>query len=92
LLFQVFKPLLVASSGKFIVISSNMGQITEALAFPFNAYGVSKLAVNYLVKKMDMETQEVTCFPMQYVARPLLSAFCWALIWPALEQCTALCY
>jgi NAD(P)-dependent dehydrogenase (short-subunit alcohol dehydrogenase family) len=71
LLYQTFSALLSASnaaspgSAKFVAISSALGQITEASAFPWNAYGASKSALNFLVKKINMEVPEVVAFPLQ---------------------------
>jgi norsolorinic acid ketoreductase len=39
--------------------------ITEAINFPITAYGTSKAAVNYIVKKIDLEYSDVIAFPMQ---------------------------
>jgi len=62
LLFQAFKPLLDASSSpKFFVISSSIGSI-EGIAktpIPFFAYGISKAAVNYLVRKVAFENPKL---------------------------------
>jgi norsolorinic acid ketoreductase len=72
-LYQSFMDLLAKGAGgaeaetkaKFVVISSSIGQITNALPYPFNAYGLSKAAVNFVVKKIDMEDESVIAFPVQ---------------------------
>ena len=65
-LFQSFAPLLESSDiAKFVVISSMLGQVTESLPWPHNAYGLSKAAVNFIVKKIDQETEGVAAFPIQ---------------------------
>jgi hypothetical protein len=71
ILYQAFAKLLAASDvaggSKFVVVSSLLGQIAESLPFPYNAYGLSKAAVNFVVKKIDQEDSAVTAFPMQCV-------------------------
>jgi norsolorinic acid ketoreductase len=66
-LFNAFSSLLDAAGGeaKFVVISSAAGSITDAVPFALNSYGTSKAAVNFLTKKIDMESPKVTAFPMQ---------------------------
>jgi hypothetical protein len=54
------------------VISSILGQITESLAYTYNAYGISKAAVNFVTKKIDQEDARVTAFPIQRVFRSTL--------------------
>ncbi|KAK0120254.1 hypothetical protein ONS95_011660 [Cadophora gregata] len=63
-LIQAFMPLLLASpspSPKFLVITSSVGSITDTEKFPvpFFAYGVSKAAANYLVRKVAFESPGV---------------------------------
>lgn len=58
LVLQAFMPLLSASaSPKFFVISSTIGSISEVnnIPNPFFAYGMSKAAVNYLVRKIAFD-------------------------------------
>ncbi|KAK5045753.1 hypothetical protein LTR84_008845 [Exophiala bonariae] len=67
ILFQAMLPLLRASPGpKFIVVSSIIGSIAslKELPVPASAYGVSKAAVNYLVRKIHFEHPEVVAFPI----------------------------
>lgn len=66
-LFNAFSSLLTASgpNSKFIVISSLMGQITEASPYPSTTYGTSKAAVNFVVKKIDLEYKDIIAFPIQ---------------------------
>jgi norsolorinic acid ketoreductase len=62
-LIQAFFPLLEASSTpRFFVISSVVGTIgnMENLPFPFFAYGISKAATNYLVRKLHFENPRLT--------------------------------
>jgi NAD(P)-dependent dehydrogenase (short-subunit alcohol dehydrogenase family) len=58
-LFQASYPLLKASTPapKFVVISSRAGSITLGPTIPgiILSYGVSKAAVNYLVRKLHFE-------------------------------------
>jgi len=69
ILFQSFVSLLESSTNaKFVVISSMLGQVTESLPWPHNAYGLSKAAVNFVTKKIDQETENVVSFPIQYVS------------------------
>ncbi|KAH7346236.1 hypothetical protein BKA65DRAFT_273297 [Rhexocercosporidium sp. MPI-PUGE-AT-0058] len=61
-LIQAFMPLLLASeSPKFLVISSTIGSIADMESFqaPFFACGMSKAAVNYLVRKIAFENPKV---------------------------------
>jgi norsolorinic acid ketoreductase len=63
-LIQAFFPLLEPSpSPKFFVITSIVGTIgnMEDNPFPFFAYGISKTAANYLVRKLHFENQSLTC-------------------------------
>ncbi|KAG4413000.1 hypothetical protein IFR04_013859 [Cadophora malorum] len=57
-----FMPLLLLSpSPKFLVITSSIGSITdmEKYPVPFFAYGISKAAANYLVRKVAFENPKV---------------------------------
>jgi hypothetical protein len=47
------------------VISSVLGQITEASDYSYDAYGISKVAVNFVAKKLSQEVPELISFPMQ---------------------------
>lgn len=61
-LFQAVYPLLSESKRpKFIVISSQGGSISDQskLQFPIAAYGSSKAALNYLVRKIHFEHEDV---------------------------------
>ncbi|EHL01550.1 putative Aflatoxin biosynthesis ketoreductase nor-1 [Glarea lozoyensis 74030] len=60
-LYQSLRPLLLASTQKkFIVISSSLGSIQDMEdAAPTLAYGVSKAGVNYVVRKVHFEEDEV---------------------------------
>ncbi|TGO31967.1 hypothetical protein BHYA_0373g00040 [Botrytis hyacinthi] len=63
LLFQAFHPLLVASENpRFFTVSSLLGSIAECekVQVPFASYGMSKAAVNYMVRKLSFEVPEVT--------------------------------
>ncbi|KAE9380844.1 aflatoxin biosynthesis ketoreductase-like protein nor-1 [Stipitochalara longipes BDJ] len=62
LLLQAFMPLLEQSSApKFLLISSSIGTLTnmENVPFPFFAYGLSKTAANYLVRKAGLENPKL---------------------------------
>jgi NAD(P)-dependent dehydrogenase (short-subunit alcohol dehydrogenase family) len=66
-LFQTVYPLLKAStpSPKFMAISSIAGSITIAPGFPYKsiAYGASKAALNFVVRKLHSENDELSeCF------------------------------
>jgi NAD(P)-dependent dehydrogenase (short-subunit alcohol dehydrogenase family) len=69
ILYQAFTSLLSSSTApagfKFVVISSVLGQIAESLPYPYNAYGISKAAVNFIAKKIDQEDERVMAFPVQ---------------------------
>lgn len=65
-LFQSFVSLLENSKiAKFVIISTLLGQITESLPWPHNAYGLSKAGANFIAKKIDQETESVISFPIQ---------------------------
>jgi NAD(P)-dependent dehydrogenase (short-subunit alcohol dehydrogenase family) len=68
-LFQAFESLLAASDAaggpKFIIISSVLAQITEASNYSYDAYGISKAAVNFVAKKISQEVPNLISFPMQ---------------------------
>jgi norsolorinic acid ketoreductase len=72
-LFQATWPLLKASSHPiFMALSTGVASIgdMESLPLPATAYGMSKVAVNYMVRKMHFENPELTAFVMSpgYVA------------------------
>lgn len=63
LLYQAMWPLLEKSSApKFIVISSIAGSIGEVTRYasPSSAYGVSKAAINFLVRRIGRENSRLT--------------------------------
>jgi NAD(P)-dependent dehydrogenase (short-subunit alcohol dehydrogenase family) len=68
-LYQAFADLLAASDStggaKFVVISSVLGQIADSQPYTYNAYGISKAAVNFIAKKIDQEVPGVISFPVQ---------------------------
>jgi NAD(P)-dependent dehydrogenase (short-subunit alcohol dehydrogenase family) len=68
-LFQAFESLLAASDAaggpKFIIISSVLAQIAEASDYSYDAYGISKAAVNFVSKKLSQEVPNLISFPMQ---------------------------
>jgi norsolorinic acid ketoreductase len=62
-LIKAFKPLLETSpTPKFFVITAHLGSIAdmENLPFPTFAYGASKAAANYLVRKIHFENPWLT--------------------------------
>lgn len=65
-LFQAMWPLLRAATTepKFIVISSSVGSIgaMENEPVPMLAYGCSKAATNFLVRKLHFEHENLNCF------------------------------
>ena len=67
LLFQATAPLLKKSAngpGKFVAVSSPIGSIggMEQRPYPMTACGVSKTALNYLVRKLHFENEEIVTF------------------------------
>ncbi|KAH8684204.1 hypothetical protein BGZ60DRAFT_366304 [Tricladium varicosporioides] len=65
ILFQATLPLLTSSSGPiFVALSTGIGSIGEMgnLPLPATAYGISKVALNYLVRKIHFENPEITAF------------------------------
>ena len=61
-LLQAFMPMLEKSAApKFLVITSSIGSLTnmENVPIPFYAYGVSKAAANYLVRKVAFENPKL---------------------------------
>ena len=64
-LYQAMLPLLRKSSQpKFVLLGSPMGSIggMEKRPWPMNAYGVSKAAAHYLVRKIHFENEQLTAF------------------------------
>jgi norsolorinic acid ketoreductase len=62
-LIKAFRPLLETSaSPKFFVITAHLGSIADMsnLPFPTFAYGISKAAANYLVRKLHFENPWLT--------------------------------
>lgn len=83
-LFRATLPLLQASSQpKFIYISSELASITglERSSSLTSAYGVSKVASNYLVKKIHTEHPDMIAFSIDpgYVYKPttVVAYNCW---------------
>jgi norsolorinic acid ketoreductase len=65
ILFQATYPLLTGSSRPiFVALSTGIGSIGEMgnLPLPATAYGISKVALNYLVRKIHFENPEITAF------------------------------
>lgn len=63
-LYQAFASLLVPGA-KFVVISTLIAKITDAIPYSYIAYGASKAALNYITKKLDQETPDLIAFPVQ---------------------------
>jgi len=64
-LIQAFFPLLIKSKDpKFLVISSTVGSIGDMMPVPFFGYGLSKAAVNYLVRKLHFENPALTAMAL----------------------------
>ena len=64
-LFQALLPLLQkASQPKFVVLGSPMGSIggIEKRPVPMGAYGISKAAAHYLVRKIHFENDDLIAF------------------------------
>lgn len=76
LLFQATWPLLMVATSepKFIVISSSVGSIgaMEKEPVPMLAYGSSKAATNFLIRKLHFEHEKLICFSIHpgYVLLP----------------------
>jgi norsolorinic acid ketoreductase len=67
ILFQATKPLLGRSSQpKFVVVTSRAGSIgrLDFGQLPVVAYGSSKAAVNYIVRKIHFENMDLIAFPI----------------------------
>lgn len=67
-LFQAVEPLLRASIAlpRFIVLSSSLGSIGDMEKVPevSTAYGSSKAALNYIVRKIHLEYPYLIAFPL----------------------------
>jgi norsolorinic acid ketoreductase len=65
-LFQATADLLRKAStiGKFIVISSVSGSTGDLLPGPLGAYGTSKAAVNHLVRRIQVENNDLIVLPI----------------------------
>jgi NAD(P)-dependent dehydrogenase (short-subunit alcohol dehydrogenase family) len=63
-LYQAFASLLTPGA-KFVVISSLIGKISDAIPWSYTAYATSKAAVNYVTKKIDQESADLIAFPVQ---------------------------
>ncbi|PYI02140.1 NAD(P)-binding protein [Aspergillus sclerotiicarbonarius CBS 121057] len=65
LLYQATKPLL-RSGGKFVAISSTSGSILDVAARPSSniAYGASKAALNYIIRKIYFQDKDLVTFPI----------------------------
>ena len=62
-LFQAVLPLLQkASQPKFVLLRSSMGSTGGMQPLPINAYGVSKAAAHYLVRKIHFENEGLIAF------------------------------
>lgn len=60
-LFRAVYPLLNVSRGKFIVISSSLGgEFGANTPIGFTAYGTSKAAVNFLVRRIHTECPDIS--------------------------------
>ena len=68
LLYQATLPLLKRShrSAKFVVMSSSAGTIEDQdkVPVPNAAYGPSKAALNWIVRKIHLENENLIAFPM----------------------------
>ena len=79
ILFQAIWPLLSATTTKpkFVVISSSVGSIgaMENEPVPMLAYGRSKAATNFLMRKLHLEHEALICFSIHpgYVLLPQVS-------------------
>ncbi|KAJ3561791.1 hypothetical protein NP233_g9977 [Leucocoprinus birnbaumii] len=66
-LYQAFSSLLRKSKNpKFIPFTSGVGSITSYINLPmgYTCYGASKVALNYLARKIHFENNWLTCFPL----------------------------
>ncbi|KAF9443951.1 NAD(P)-binding protein [Macrolepiota fuliginosa MF-IS2] len=66
-LYQAFAPLLRKSDApKFIPFSSGAASLTAYINLPagYTCYGASKVAVNYVARKIHYENEWIICFPL----------------------------
>ncbi|KXN87625.1 Norsolorinic acid ketoreductase, partial [Leucoagaricus sp. SymC.cos] len=66
-LFQTFIPLLQKSKApKFIPFTSAVASLTAYIDLPagYACYGTSKVALNYLARRIHFENKWITCFPL----------------------------
>lgn len=69
LLFQAFRPLLLAAAStgpKFVVLSSAIASLADTGSFPLRstAYGASKTAANFIVQRIHAEESWLIAFPI----------------------------
>ena len=67
ILFQAVLPLLnAASSPKFVIISTEAASLASLEHIPLEhaAYGSSKVAVNFVAKKIHVEYPNIIAFPL----------------------------
>lgn len=67
LVFQATWPLLKLSSNPtFVAISTGVASLGDMDKLPLQAtaYGISKIALNYLIRKIHFENPELTAFPL----------------------------
>ena len=80
ILFQAMWPLMrnATTEPKFIVISSSVGSIgaMENEPVPMLAYGCSKAATNFLVRKLHFEHENLNCFSIHPGYVSSLHAYC----------------
>jgi len=65
-LFQAVLPLLTGRNPKFVALSTSVASITGADKMPLEAaaYGASKAAMNFIVRKIHRENESVISFPI----------------------------
>lgn len=63
-LYQAFASLL-SPGAKFVLISSLIVKVSEEIPFSYPAYAASKTAVNYIIKKINLEVPDLIAFPIQ---------------------------
>ncbi len=66
LLFQTLQPMLSQSLGKLVTISSGAGSsgAMERFLMPNAAYGPSKATLNYLIRKIHFENEDIVAFAL----------------------------
>lgn len=62
-LYQAFASLL-SPGAKFVLISSLIVKVSEEIPFSYPAYAASKTAVNYIIKKINLEVPDLIAFPI----------------------------